>query len=415
MPIKVATTLDYYLKRPFHSLKRIVHSFSVFSLFIYAYFYLKLKTKIMKNLFIVLLTFCSLTISANELNPEKKHTIKVALLLDTSNSMDGLINQAKTQLWEIVNELSYAKCENQDPDLMISLYEYGNSNLSSEEGYIRQVIGFSSDLDEISEKLFSLKTDGGNEFCGEVIQTSLKELRWGDNKKDLKLIFIAGNEPFTQGKINYKDASTQANEQGVIVNTIFCGDYQNGISGKWQDGARLTHGDYMAIDQNEAVVHIASPYDDVIILLNKKLNDTYIYYGSNGRSKMALQSRQDDNAAELDEVVVVKRAVSKSSRVYKNSTWDLVDAEKEKGFSYSKIDKKTLPTNLQNKSSEELKKHVTSQSKKRKEIQQKIKELNTKRNVYVAKKRKETQQSNGLESALLKAIKRQAKTKDYVW
>ena len=369
----------------------------------------------MKNLFIVLLTFCSLSISANELNPEKKHTIKVALLLDTSNSMDGLINQAKTQLWEIVNELSYAKCENQDPDLMISLYEYGNSNLSSEEGYIRQVIGFSSDLDEISEKLFSLKTDGGNEFCGEVIQTSLKELKWGDNKKDLKLIFIAGNEPFTQGKINYKDASTQANEQGVIVNTIFCGDYQNGISGKWQDGARLTHGDYMAIDQNEAVVHIASPYDDVIILLNKKLNDTYIYYGSRGRSKMELQSKQDDNAAELDEVVVVKRAVSKSSRVYKNSTWDLVDAEKEKGFSYGTLDKKTLPKNLQNKSSEELKKHVTAQSKKRKEIQQKIKELNTKRNVYVAKKRKETQQSNGLESALLKAIKRQAKTKDYVW
>ena len=130
---------------------------------------------------------------------------------------------------------------------------------------------------------------------------------------------------------------------------------------------------------------------------------------------MALQSKQDDNAAELDEVVVVKRAVSKSSRVYKNSTWDLVDAEKEKGFSYSKIDKKTLPTNLQNKSSEELKKHVTAQSKKRKEIQQKIKELNTKRNVYVAKKRKETQQSNGLESAMLNAIKRQAKTKDYVW
>ncbi len=103
---------------------------------------------------------------------------------------------------------------------------------------------------------------------------------------------------------------------------------------------------------------------------------------------MELQSKQDDNAAQLDEVVVVKRAVSKSSRVYKNSTWDLVDAEKEKGFSYSKLDKKTLPKDLQNKSSEELKKHVTAQSKKRKEIQQKIKELNTKRNVYVAKKRK---------------------------
>jgi hypothetical protein len=372
------------------------------------------KNLMSKNLFIILLSFCTLTVSAIDIEPTTKNTIKVALLLDTSNSMDGLINQAKSQLWEIVNELSYAKCESQDPDLLISLYEYGNSNLPSDEGYIRQVIGFSSDLDEISEKLFSLKTNGGNEFCGEVIQTSLKELNWGNNQKDLKLIFIAGNEPFTQGKINYRDATTQANEQDVIVNTIFCGNYQNGISGKWQDGARLTNGDYMAIDHNVEIVHIASPYDDVIIQLNKKLNNTYIYYGNHGASKMRLQSEQDSNAESLDEVVVVKRAVSKSSRVYKNSTWDLVDAEKEKGFSYSKLDKKNLPKHLQNKSSEELQKHVTEQSKKRKEIQQKIQELNKKRNAFVAKKRTESN-SKSLDRVLVGALKKQAKAKNYIW
>ena len=356
----------------------------------------------------------TLSVAATTENPTKKHAIKVALLLDTSNSMDGLINQAKSQLWEIVNELSYAKCEDQNPDLLISLYEYGNDHLSSEEGYIRQVIGFSADLDEISEKLFSLKTNGGNEFCGQVIQTSLKQLNWGTNKTDLKLIFIAGNEPFTQGKINYTDAATQANEQGVVINTIFCGNYQTGVYGKWQDGARQTNGDYMAIDQNEAIVHIASPYDDIIIQLNKKLNDTYIYYGNQGRNKMALQAEQDSNAESLDEVVVVKRAVSKSSRVYKNSSWDLVDAEKETGFSYGKLDKKSLPKQLQGKSSEELKAYVSQQSKKRLEIQREINTLNTKRNVYVAQKRKESN-SKSLDKALIEAIKRQAKTKNYVW
>lgn len=215
-------------------------------------------------------------LAVNETKPDK-NTIKVALLLDTSNSMDGLINQAKTQLWEIVNELSYAKCGKEEPNLQIALYEYGNDNLSSREGYIRQVIGFTEDLDDISEKLFALKTNGGNEFCGEVIKTSLKQLAWGKNKDDLKLIFIAGNEPFTQGKIRYEDAAAQANEQGVVVNTIFCGNYQTGIHGQWQNGARLTNGDYMAIDHNESIVHIASPYDAEIIILNKKLNKTYVY------------------------------------------------------------------------------------------------------------------------------------------
>ena len=372
------------------------------------------KSKNLVIFFVLMLIFNSINVLADDTKP-KNNTIKVALLLDTSNSMDGLINQAKTQLWEIVNELSYAKCENQNPDLMIALYEYGNDNLSSREGYIRQVIGFSSDLDEISEKLFSLRTNGGNEFCGEVIHTSLRQLDWGNNKKDLKLIFIAGNEPFTQGKINYKDAATQANEQDITINTIFCGNYQNGVSGKWQDGARLTHGDYMTIDHNEQIVHITSPYDDIIIQLNNRLNDTYIYYGDIGRSKMKLQAEQDSNAAELNEVVVVKRAVSKSSRIYKNSSWDLVDAEKEEGFSYSKVDKKSLPVQLQNKTSDEIKKYVALQGKKRQEIQQKIKELNTKRNDFVAKKRNETNAHNGLESAMLNAIKKQAKQKDYIW
>lgn len=362
----------------------------------------------------ILLSLSTFIASAYNENPIQKSTIKVALLLDTSNSMDGLINQAKTQLWEIVNELSNAKCENQDPDLKIALYEYGNDNLSSNEGYIRQVIGFSSDLDEISEKLFSLKTNGGNEFCGEVILTALKQLDWGKNKNDLKLIFIAGNEPFTQGKINYRDAASQANEQNVTVNTIFCGDYQNGVYGKWENGARLTNGDYMVINQNKTIVQITSPYDDIIIQLNHQLNDTYIYYGNQGRNKMKLQTAQDSNAAELDEVVAVKRAVSKSSRIYKNSTWDLVDAEKVKGFSYGKIDKKSLAKHLQGKSTEDLKKYVAQEREKRKDIQEKIIALNEKRNKYIAKQR-QTENSKSIDKAMINAIKKQAKLKNYVW
>ena len=96
-----------------------------------------------KNLAIFLVLTLILNTSillANDTHPKKKNTIKVALLLDTSNSMDGLINQAKTQLWEIVNELSYAKCDDKNPNLKIALYEYGNDNLNAEEGYLRQVI-----------------------------------------------------------------------------------------------------------------------------------------------------------------------------------------------------------------------------------------------------------------------------------
>jgi len=343
-----------------------------------------------------------------------KQFVKIALLLDTSNSMDGLINQAKAQLWDIVNEFTYAKCGNDlTPELQIALYEYGNDALSSREGYIRQVLGFSSDLDDISERLFSLSTNGGEEFCGTVIHTSLKQLDWGKNPDDLKLIFIAGNEPFTQGKLDYRDATSQAKEKDVVVNTIFCGNYEQGISTNWKDGAIRTGGDYMAIDHNKEVVHIATPYDDIIIRLNKKLNGTYIAYGSSGASKIVAQEVQDANAYDMEEAVAVKRAVSKSSRMYKNSTWDLVDAAEEDEVVFEKLNKEQLPQALKGKSTEEIKQYVQQKKRERVKIQKEIQELDKKRKLYIAEK--QVEQTGELENALLNAIKKQAEKKNYTW
>jgi hypothetical protein len=85
--------------------------------------------------------------------------IQIALLLDTSNSMDGLITQAKSQLWKIVNEFALARKNGKLPRLQIALYEYGNNSIPSEVGYIRQVLGLTTDLDRISEELFQLKEE----------------------------------------------------------------------------------------------------------------------------------------------------------------------------------------------------------------------------------------------------------------
>src|ERR1041384_6344186 len=180
-----------------------------------------------------------------------KQSIMLALLLDTSNSMDGLIDQAKSQLWKIVNELAGARCDDSSrPTIKIALYEYGNSGLPATLGYIRQVNPLTSDLDLISEKLFALRTNGGDEFCGQVIKTSLDELEWSASGADLKMIFIAGNEPFTQGEVPYRVSCTLAQQRDVVVNTIFCGPYDEGVETEWKSGATLTGGTYIRIAQD---------------------------------------------------------------------------------------------------------------------------------------------------------------------
>ncbi|MGB5436073.1 MAG: hypothetical protein WBM98_09295, partial [Maribacter sp.] len=171
---------------------------------------------------------------------------------------------------------------------------------------------------------------------------------------------------------------------------------------------------YMAIDHNRRVVHIETPYDDIIIKLNGKLNKTYISYGSRGAMKRDQQMVQDENAMELEEAVAVKRAVSKSSRMYKNSSWDLVDAMDDKDFDVSAIEKEQLPIALQDKSTSEITHYIETKKKERSDIQKEIQELNAKRDAFIAKNQKENAKGE-LENAMLEAIKKQAEKKNYSW
>src|SRR5215204_3864192 len=117
---------------------------------------------------------------------EERPLVQLAILLDTSNSMDGLIAQAKTQLWQIVNEFIGAKQDGKAPKVEVALYEYGNDGLSKEKGYVRQVAPLTVDLDKISESLFALKTNGGSEYCGWVIRDAVKDLAWNPSAKVYK-------------------------------------------------------------------------------------------------------------------------------------------------------------------------------------------------------------------------------------
>ena len=84
----------------------------------------------------------------------KKNTIQVALLLDTSGSMSGLIEQAKSQLWQILNTLANTEKENEETKLEIALYQYGSPTYGKRSNQIRQLSGFTTDMDLISKKLF---------------------------------------------------------------------------------------------------------------------------------------------------------------------------------------------------------------------------------------------------------------------
>jgi hypothetical protein len=339
--------------------------------------------------------------------------IQVALLLDTSNSMDGLIEQAKSRLWNIVNTLTTLKYSGKTPTIEISLYEYGNDGLSQSANYIRQVTPLSTDLDLISEKLFSLRTNGGSEYCGAVISDATKNLKWNDGNSSMKLIYIAGNEEFNQGGINYKEAISDALKNDIYINTIFCGAQSQGISMLWKDGADVGKGKFFNIDSNQTVQYIATPYDQKISDCNVRINATYISYGSQGYEKKMNQEAQDANAQTLSGANFAERAVSKSKAVYKNESWDLVDKMKDDNEAIGKLKKEELPKELQNKSTDEIKTIVTKKTKEREEIQKEIAELGKKRQEYIDAEAKKSKAQDDLGDAISTSIVTLAKAKGY--
>ncbi|WP_197060091.1 vWA domain-containing protein [Sporocytophaga myxococcoides] len=344
--------------------------------------------------------------------PPQQKKIKVALLLDTSNSMDGLIEQAKSQLWTIVNELALAKCDGIKPTIQIALYEYGNDRLNAMEGYIKMVTPLTDDLDKISEDLFKLTTNGGSEFCGHVIQTACKQLDWSSDGNDLQVIFIAGNEPFNQGGVPYQKACALATSKNIVVNTIYCGPYEEGIAGLWKSGADITKGNYMSIEQDRKTVYIPSPYDDKISDLNTQLNTTYIEYGSLGKEKKIKQAEQDVNAEKYGKENKVIRAVSKSSHVYKNKSWDLVDASDEKDFKLEQVPTSDLPQEMQSMTTVQKQKYIETKKADREKIKTEIYQLNMQREKYIAEQKKSEASGKSLDKAMIEAIKKQAAEKN---
>ncbi len=343
----------------------------------------------------------------------KKNTIQVALLLDTSGSMSGLIEQAKSQLWQILNTLANTEKENEETKLEIALYQYGSPTYGKRARQIKQLSGFTTDMDLISKKLFALGTAGGEEYCGEVITTSISELEWGKDDSNFKMIYIAGNEPFTQGPINYAQACQLAKKQDITVNTIFCGTYQEGVQTMWKQGAQLTDGEYMNIDHNQTTVYIETPYDKKINELNQKLNETYIPYGNTGKMKKENQTKQDSNAFGYSSANAAERAYFKSSKKYKAESWDLVDAYEKDKEVIKNIQVETLSDSLQTLSVEELEVKIKLIRGNRASIQNKIQSLNSQRLIHIENNSKESAEGSNLKKSIENSVEKQAKKKGY--
>lgn len=351
---------------------------------------------------------------ASAAEPPERRPVDLCICLDTSGSMEGLLDSARRKLWDITNELALAK---PTPKLRVALLTFGNDGHSPESGWVRIDSPFTEDLDAIYKKLFALTTNGGTEFVGRVVKTSIDQLAWTDSKDALKVIFVAGNESADQDQtVRFQQACELAVSKGVVVNAIYCGRAEDGIAPGWRQVALLGKGHFASIDQNKGTVEVATPFDGELSRLSTALNATYIPFGAAGEEGRKNQTAQDANAAGTSGSSSASRANAKASELYR-CKWDLVDACRDKEADIEKLSEKELPENMRKMTLEERKAYVKAMQEKRAAVQKEIADLHAKRQGFIAEELKKLgkAEDSAFDAAVRKAIQEQARTKGFTF
>lgn len=308
---------------------------------------------------------------------EPEVNVQICLILDTSSSMDGLVEQARTQLWEMVSEMQVDD-DDSERTVAVALYQYGNSRLPKDDGFIENLTPLTTDLDRVTVDLYALRTSGGKEYAPMAIKRAVEELDWNSDDSVQKLIVVAGNEGFAQGRISPSDAFRLAVRNDIAVLPIYCanrGASKSAVS-SWRNAAALAGTEFDSIDPDQQVAKLESPYDAEILRKYRELEETRVYAEGSGQSKYCTEAE-----SYLQKEVAVERAVVQS-RQSKGS--DLTNV-----FGTPHYQRSALPQELRDKSEDEQTTILAEKKARQDALKLEISELNEKREAHIQKKMKE--------------------------
>ncbi|MBL8798157.1 MAG: VWA domain-containing protein [Planctomycetia bacterium] len=350
---------------------------------------------------------------AGDAVPDKGKPVDLVLCLDVSGSMQGLIDSAKTKLWDIVNDLAKIK---PTPNLRVALYSYGHTTYDAQAGWVRKEADLTSDLDEIYKKLNALTINGGSELVARVTRDAVEQQKWAEAKDALKIIFVCGNESANQDRqVSLADVAEKAVAKGIIINTIYCGQMSHPDAAGWKDYAKQCKGEFFSIDQDKGTVVVNTPFDKELTELSGKMSSTYLAFGKDGREKALNQVAQDANAAKAPGAGAA-RAESKASGLYRNAGWDLVDKLKEDPkFDVKKVPVEELCDEMKKMTPEEREAHVKKKLAEREDMQKKIADLSAKRQEYIKEEMKKNpnKADQAFDAAIRGALRQQAESKGF--
>ena len=343
----------------------------------------------------------------------QQQIVEVVFVLDTTGSMGGLLEGAKSKIWYIANEIQNAKT---NVEVRIGLIAYRDRG----DDYITKHFPITSDIHSIYAELIEFQAGGGGdapESVNQALYEAVQQQNWSDAHDTLRIVFLVGDAP---PKMNYQDdvkymqTVKLAKQKDIIINTILAGNSQQ-TKTVWQEIAQNANGSFSQIAQDGNVTIVKTPFDNEIQHLNIELNTTVILYGSAAVKKQA--SKVMESIALAKPAASSDMASYNSKRKIKSRVFagdgDLLQELELKNEVLGALSDDKLPANMQKMDDKQRRLYIENMQQKRSEIQTKIDKLAKQRSVYMAEQIKtlSAKDKNSFDENMVSIIRKQASEK----
>ena len=338
--------------------------------------------------------------------------LEMVFVIDTTGSMNGLLDGAKQRIWGIVNGVMRER----RLKVRIGLVAYRDRG----DEYVTQVLPLTEDLDKVYMTLMDYRAGGGGDEPEDVrsaLVDGVFQAGWSPAAAGLsQILFLVGDAPPHDDYSDVPDTLTTAADavqRHLIVNTIQCGAFV-ATKRAFQAIADRGRGQYFAIGADGGVQAIASPYDQQLGDLATQLGATFIPYGFGAGAEGEAMRAQVSTQVARAELLTATRgsSVAKAERAYNkvvNSDayiGDLLQQIENGSLAVQDVDVEQLPENLRSMSPAERQQEIEKRLRVRSELRHQIVLLTQQRDDYVQAQRK-LSGSNGFDAVVTKALREQ--------
>ncbi|WP_417433375.1 vWA domain-containing protein [Kiloniella sp.] len=341
-------------------------------------------------------------------NQNGQPRIEVAFVLDTTGSMADLIDGAKRKIWSIANTIVDIH-----PNANIEMALIGYRDIGDD--YVIKSYDMSPDIQGLYGNLVHFQANGGGdtpEAVNEALDASVRQLDWTEGEDTQRIVFLVGDAPPHMDYDNapkYPEVIKAARKEGIIVNAVQAGGDRE-TKKIWKEIAQLGNGRYIPIPQDGGQIKIIeTPFDGDIIILQKRIDDTVVPYGSEAEQSAVQDKMELKEAAPSSVQVENSKFYSKRSSVKEVITGggDLVADIKNGAVTLDKIEDGDLPKELQDKSEGEKQAYIDAKLEEREQLEKAMSKLITKYDAYVAEKAKEQGETDSFDHAVQETLKQQ--------